>query len=69
MLKFMVVILATLMVCWGIYHWCPQVVETAFHIPKSVDGAKLPGIGGRAITWMMVVGGMVGLGIWKIVNG
>ena len=63
MLKFMVVLLAVVAVCWGVYIYFPQTTQVAVsgNIPHTQSH--------YAITWMMGIGAVVTYAFYRIVKG
>jgi hypothetical protein len=58
--KVLVIILATMAALWLVFLMVgPAMSETAFHVPHF----------GSAVSWMMVVGGVIAFGCYKIVKG
>ena len=59
MLKFGVVVIAAMAVCWGVYKYIPESTHIAYNLPRV----------GTPITYMMMVGGVVTFAFWRIVSG
>lgn len=61
MSKFLVALLATMAALWliAIAVGSGKMGETAFHLPHF----------GTPISWALVVGGVLGVAIWRIVKG
>ena len=59
MLKFGVVVIAALAVCWGFYMYVPETTHVIGHLPRV----------GTPITGMMMIGGLVTFAFWRIVSG
>lgn len=58
--KVLVILLATMAALWLVFLMVgPKLSTTAFHVPHF----------GSAVSWTMVVGGVLALGIYKIVKG
>lgn len=58
--KILVIILATMAACWLVFLMVgPSMSHTAFNIPHF----------GSPVSWMMVVGGCIALGVYKIIKG
>jgi len=57
--KFILIVLATVCVCWGVYVYFPESTRIAFHIPRM----------GTAVSYMTCVGLVFGAGFWRIAHG